>query len=96
MKIQLQQMAVLLNIQVFREEGRTLLNMILIFSDLHKKVSFRSGLLAHLEKYCKAVVKAMVDQVPVWSFLDMPSRVKVQGVALGGQQVAPSLCLQYS
>jgi hypothetical protein len=35
MKIQLQQMAVLLNFLVFREEGRALLNVIFIFSDLH-------------------------------------------------------------
>jgi hypothetical protein len=62
----------LLNFLAIREEGRTLLNVSYIFSDLHKKACFRCGQLAHLGQYYRAVVKPIAEQGPVWSFMDVP------------------------
>ncbi len=61
------------NFLAIREEGRSLLNVAYIFSDLHKNVCFRCGQLAHLGQYCRAAVWPIADQGPVWSFLDVPA-----------------------
>ncbi len=49
------------NFLAIREEGRSLLNVAYLFSDLHKKVYFRCGQLAHLGHYCRAAVKPIVN-----------------------------------
>jgi hypothetical protein len=79
LNIQLLQGATLPNFLAIREEGRTLLNVAYVFSDLHKKACFRCGQLAHLGQYCRAAVKPIADQGPVWSFLDLPAREPVAG-----------------
>jgi hypothetical protein len=73
--LQLLQGVTLPNFLAIREEGRTLLNVSYVFSDLHKKACFRCGQLAHLGQYCRAAVKPIVDQGPVWSFMDVPARL---------------------
>jgi hypothetical protein len=55
-----------------------------VFSDLHKKACFRCGQLAHLGQYCRAAVKPIADQGPVWSFLDLPAREPVVGLSEAG------------
>jgi hypothetical protein len=77
LNIQLLQGATLPNFLAIREEGRTLLNVAYVFSDLHKKACFRCGQMAHLGQYCRAAVKPIADQVLVWSFLDLPAREPV-------------------
>ncbi len=54
LNIQLLQGATLPNFLAIREEGRTLLNVSYVFSDLHKKACFRCGQLAHLGQYSTA------------------------------------------
>jgi hypothetical protein len=61
------------NFLAIRKEGRSLLNVAYVFSDLHKKVCFRCGQLAHLGQYYRAEVQPIADQGPVWSFLDVPA-----------------------
>jgi hypothetical protein len=73
--LQLLQGATLPNFLAIREEGRTLLNVSYVFSDLHKKACFRCGQLAHLGQYCRAAVKPISEQGPVWSFMDVPARL---------------------
>jgi hypothetical protein len=73
--LQLLQGVTLPNFLAIREEGRTLLNVSYVFSDLHKKACFRYGQLAHLGQYCRAAVKPIADQGPVWSFMDVPARL---------------------
>ncbi len=87
--IQLMQGATLPNFLAIREEGRTLLNVAYVFSDLHKKACFRCGQLAHLGQYCRAAVKPIADQGLVWSFLDLPAREPVDGHVAGAD--GPSL-----
>jgi hypothetical protein len=98
--IQLRPGSVLPNFLAIREEGRTLLNVAYVFSDLHKKVCFRCGQLAHLGQYCRAAIRAITEQGPAWSFMDVPAQE--EGVeledAIGGFQeagcrvIAPACC----
>jgi hypothetical protein len=81
LNIQLLQGATLLKFLVIREEGRTLLNVSYVFSDLHKKACFKCGQLAHLGQYCRAAVKPIAEQGPVWSFMDVPG-----GPSLGTEE----------
>ncbi len=102
LNIQLRQGSILPNFLAIREEGRTLLNVAYVFSDLHKKVCFRCGQLAHLGQHCRAAVKAITEQGPAWSFMDVPARdeeieLGVAGVGrqeTGGQLAAPALAPQ--
>jgi hypothetical protein len=75
LNLQLLQGATLPNFLAIREEGRTVLNVSYVFSDLHKKACFRCDHLAHLGQYCRAAVKPIADQGPVWSFMDVPARL---------------------
>jgi hypothetical protein len=83
------------NFLAIREEGRSLLNVAYVFSDLHQKVCFRCGQLAHLGQYRRAMVKPMVDQGPVWSFLDVPAHQPQPspGVSVGPPARRRSPCL---
>jgi hypothetical protein len=74
LNIQLRQGSILPNFLAIREEGRTLLSVAYLFSELHKKVCFRCGQLAHLGHYCRAAVRAITEQGPAWSFMDVPAR----------------------
>jgi hypothetical protein len=90
--IQMLEGTTLPNFLAIREEGGSLLNVAYVFSDLHKKVCFRSGQLAHLGQYCRVAVKPIADQGQVWSFLDVPAilppRSPLEAVAgLGGVEV---------
>ncbi len=83
--LQLLEGTTLPNFLAIREEGGFLLNVAYVFSDLHKKVCFRCGQLAHLGQYCRAAVKPIAEQGQVWSFLDVPAillqRSSVEAVA---------------
>jgi hypothetical protein len=79
--LQLLEGTTLPNFLAIREEGGTLLNVAYVFSDLHKKVCFRCGQLAHLGQYCRAAVKPIAEQGQVWSFLDVPAALP-QGPAV--------------
>jgi hypothetical protein len=61
-----------------------------VFSDLHKKACFRCGQLAHLGQYCRAAVKPIADQGPVWSFLDLPAREPVADPSEAGGRRSPA------
>jgi hypothetical protein len=90
--LQLLQGVTLPNFLAIREEGRTLLNVSYVFSDLHKKACFRCGQLAHLGQYCRAAVKPIADQGPVWSFMDVPARLPP--VVEGGPQAEAAVVSQ--
>ncbi len=83
--LQLLEGTTLPNFLAIREEGGSLLNVAYVFSDLHKKVCFRCGQLAHLGQYCRATEKPITEQGQVWSFLDVPAalpqRPSVEAVA---------------
>jgi hypothetical protein len=87
LNVQLLQGATLHN----REEGRTILNVANVFSDLHRKVCFKWGQLACLGQHCKAVVKHIAEQGQVWSLMDVPKdRPRGPSMEVAGPRVVGS------